>query len=547
MKEQHTNSRVMYKGHKAMYYRDQALKSIAHGALTNSKRPECLINGVYPYHATHGSGSYIVDAKGDKYIDFICGLGVNLIGYGNEKIAKAIYDQYLKGTCYSIGSVLEVEAANKVKQMFPFIHLLRFLKTGSEACSSAIKIARAFHGVKYDENRMFKMQKAVRFMQLLQRQDKENRSSSCLQDLCKGISETIICNGNKKKSAEKICKDEKRNYYREETCTEKAKKNNVIKQECSIQGCENFIEKALQDLWCNECTRSPRGLYEALRDYLAMPAAPRRRPPRHLVLTDGYHGHLEPFAGQVPPALGANYDPFMLNLKGNEDLIPEAAAVIIEPIVTDISKERIEYLNTLREICTQSATILIFDEIITGFRFPSYSASTYYGITPDLIIFGKAFAAGLPLSIVGGHKDIMNCGEYFVSSTYAGDTLALRAFMEQFKLFNNGRYDLEYLWLKGEKFINNFNTLHESVKIEGYPTRGVFTGDPMAKRLLWQEAALSHILLGPSFFFNFNHIGKEEMVLSHFKDIFYRIDNGLVEPKGEPPKTPFAKEVRDGL
>ncbi len=146
--------------------------------------------------------------------------------------------------------------------------------------------------------------------------------------------------------------------------------------------------------------------------------------------------------------------------------------------------------------------------------------------------------------MVGGHRDIMQ-GDYFVSSTFAGDTLALRAFMEQFKLFNDGKFDLQDLWNKGGEFIANFNRLSDDVKISGYATRGIFTGDKLVKRLLWQEAALSYIILGPSFFFNFAHIGKEDFVLSVLKDILDKIKRGLVEPKGEAPVSPEAQKRRE--
>ena len=124
-------------------------------------------------------------------------------------------------------------------------------------------------------------------------------------------------------------------------------------------------------------------------------------------------------------------------------------------------------------------------------------------------------------------KDFMECGEYFVSSTFAGDTMALRAFMTQCKLFHENKFNIDDLWNAGRKFQERFNEIYpDKVKIEGYPTRGSFTGDLHARHLLFQEAALAGILLGPSFFFNFGHLGLEDQVLNTLTDIFFSTISG---------------------
>ena len=84
------------------------------------------------------------------------------------------------------------------------------------------------------------------------------------------------------------------------------------------------------------------------------------------------------------------------------------------------------FLKALKRRCEELGALLIFDETITALRFPGMSFSQWSGIKPDLIVMGKALANGLPLSVVGGRKEIMS-GDYFVSTTYAGDTLAMAA------------------------------------------------------------------------------------------------------------------------
>ena len=127
----------------------RALKSIAHGALTNSKRASTFVEGVYPSHVQAAYKCYLVDVDGNKYIDYICALGTNFFGYANPEITRAV-TQALQtgGPVFSFGSAEEVKLAEKMKEVFPFLDRVRFLKSGSEGCTAAIRIARAFTGRK---------------------------------------------------------------------------------------------------------------------------------------------------------------------------------------------------------------------------------------------------------------------------------------------------------------------------------------------------------------------------------------------------------------
>ena len=128
-------------------WRNRSERSIAQGALTNSKRPQSFVDGIYPTHLSHGKGAFVYCADtGKRYVDFICGLGSNLFGYGNEEIAKAVSQAYLMGSALSLGSPLEVECAELLQAAMPWVKRTKFLKTGSEACSAAIRIARAATG-----------------------------------------------------------------------------------------------------------------------------------------------------------------------------------------------------------------------------------------------------------------------------------------------------------------------------------------------------------------------------------------------------------------
>ncbi len=392
-------------------WQNRAELSIAHGALTNSKRPECLVKGVYPTHLVSGAGATVRDTDGKSYIDFICGLGSTMLGHGHPEVAAAITNRAYAGASLPLGTTLEVEVAEKVKEVIPFIDRLRFLKTGSDACTAALRIARAATG-------------------------------------------------------------------------------------------------------------------------------------RSKVLTEGYHGWHDEFVSITPPALGV-YGAYPIEkLENLSDVDHETAAVILEPVMTQLTPERIAWLRDLRQRCTETGAILIFDEVITGFRMPKPTFSQAFGIQPDLICLGKAIASGMPLSVVGGKKEIMECGEYFISSTFAGETLSLAAALKTMSLIQT-KYSLPDLWERGELFKAAFNGLAPGkIWIEGYPTRGRFSGDEMTKVLFWQEACRAGLLFGPSFFFTFPHTPLTDSVLNSCRDILTRIQTGSVTLQGELPKTPFAQRMR---
>lgn len=277
---------------------------------------------------------------------------------------------------------------------------------------------------------------------------------------------------------------------------------------------------------------------------------------RSWVASDGYHGFHDSFVSLTEPAIGVPRWPNvgyreestnpMHKLHSIDQITSSYAAVIIEPVITDWSDDRRRYLQELRETCTKHGVMLIFDEVITGFRWPKLSVSNCWGITPDLIVLGKAIANGMPLAAVGGKYAVMNGAEYFVSSTYAGETLSLVAAKKTIELLHIK--DMNWLWRKGQDFIDQFNSVcPEKVRLEGYPTRGILTGDPLCKALFMQEAVLAGMLWGPSYFYNFPLAEEAPHALGAIKAILGRIDRGEVKLKGEMPSSPFAQKVREKI
>lgn len=158
---------------------------------------------------------------------------------------------------------------------------------------------------------------------------------------------------------------------------------------------------------------------------------------REHILTSGYHGYHDCFALEWPNH-GA---PQVLNEYVHEvdygdlnavDLTfkqygDQLAAVIVAPYQWDEDTGE-KYLQLLRDKCDQYGTLLIFDEVLTGFRIAQGGAQEYYGITPDLAAFAKAMANGYPISAFAGKREFMQTLEKtIITTTYAGETLSLAA------------------------------------------------------------------------------------------------------------------------
>lgn len=118
----------------------------------------------------------------------------------------------------------------------------------------------------------------------------------------------------------------------------------------------------------------------------------------------------------------------------------ELACVIIEPVVGNMNLivPTQEFLKTLRELCTKHGTVLIFDEVMTGFRVALGGAQALYNIKPDMTTLGKVIGGGMPVGAFGGRKDIMSClapvGAVYQAGTLSGNPVAVTAGLETLKI-----------------------------------------------------------------------------------------------------------------
>lgn len=126
----------------------------------------------------------------------------------------------------------------------------------------------------------------------------------------------------------------------------------------------------------------------------------------------------------------------------------EIAAVIVEPVAGNMNliKPKREFLDALRNLCTEHGAVLILDEVMTGFRVSLQGAHGYYGIEPDLVTLGKVMGGGLPAAAFGGRRDIMQClaplGAVYQAGTLSGNPLAVAAGLTTLQLVQApGFYD----------------------------------------------------------------------------------------------------------
>jgi len=125
---------------------DKAIELIPGGSQTGSKRPSAFAPGAYPIYVDRGMGSHVWDIDGNEYIDYVLALGPLTLGYRYPAIDEAIREQLEKGIIFGLLHPLEVMAAEAIRGVVPCADMVRFFKTGAEAISAAVRVARACTG-----------------------------------------------------------------------------------------------------------------------------------------------------------------------------------------------------------------------------------------------------------------------------------------------------------------------------------------------------------------------------------------------------------------
>jgi glutamate-1-semialdehyde 2,1-aminomutase len=288
----------------------------------NSPVRAFLAVGGTPRFLRRGDGAYIEDVDGNRYLDCYNSWGPMILGHSHPTVVQAVQRQAAIGMSYGAPTELEVEMAELVCQLVPSVEVVRMVNSGTEACMSAIRLARAATG----------------------------------RDL-------------------------------------------IVKFEGCYHGHgDAFLSKAGSGLATLGTPTSP-----------GVPAA------------------------TASATLNATYND-LASVQAIFDQHPDRiAGVIVEPVAGNMGcvVPEPDFLPGLRQLCTRHGAILIFDEVMTGFRLALGGAQELYGVMPDLTTLGKVLGGGLPVGAYGGRRELMALvspdGPMYQAGTLSGNPLGMAA------------------------------------------------------------------------------------------------------------------------
>ena len=319
---------MLYQRSSALF---EAAKTVIPGGVNSPVRAFKSVGGT-PIFVEKAKGAYLFDEDGNRLIDYISSWGPMILGHAQTAVIETIQAQAEKGTSYGIPTALETEIAELVVQAVPNIDKVRFVNSGTEACMSAVRLARGYTG-----------------------------------------------------------------------------KEKIIK----FAGC--------------------------------------------------YHGHSDAFliqAGSGAVTFGAPNSPGVTQGTAKDTLLARyndlasveeffhqhadsIAAIIIEPVAGNMGciLPQKGFLEGLRALCDQHQALLIFDEVMTGFRLALGGAQERLGIQADLVTFGKVIGGGLPVGAFAARAEIMKElapeGPVYQAGTLSGNPLAMRAGLTTLRLLQN--------------------------------------------------------------------------------------------------------------
>lgn len=157
------------------------------------------------------------------------------------------------------------------------------------------------------------------------------------------------------------------------------------------------------------------------------------------------------------------------------------ACVVVEPVAANMGVvlPKKGFLQFLRDITEKYGSLLIFDEVITGFRLSLGGAQEYFGIKPDMTTLGKIVGGGMPMAVYGGRKEIMDCvaplGGVYQAGTLSGNPIATTAGIATLTALKENKHLYAYLEKKAEKIANSYRKIGASVNQIGSLLSGFFT------------------------------------------------------------------------
>lgn len=348
-----------------LYQRSSSLfkeaEKVIPGGVNSPVRAFGAVGGT-PIFAKSAKGAYVQDEDGNQYIDYINSWGPMILGHAFEPVVNAVIEKAKQGTSFGMPTAIETEIAQLATSMVPNIDKIRFVNSGTEACMSAVRLARGY-----------------------------------------------------------------------------TKKDKIIK----FAGC-----------------------YHGHSDSFLIAAGSG-------AITFGTPNSPGVTQGTAKDTLLATYndiDNVKQLLEANKG---EIACIIIEPVAGNMGciPPKNDFLKKLRTVCDEHNVLLIFDEVMTGFRLAPGGAQELYNVDADIVCFGKVIGGGLPVGAFAARNDIMDYlapnGPVYQAGTLSGNPLAMAAGLAMLQHLDNNRAvftrlaeKTEYLHKGIEKALQENNIEH---------------------------------------------------------------------------------------
>lgn len=288
---------------------------------------------------------------------------------------------------------------------------------------------------------------------------------------------------------------------------------------------------------------------------------------RDKVLCCGYHGWHDWYVSTISRDKGIPQDVKNLTYTFDynnidsvrESLDEDVACVILEPFVFEEPKNN--FLQKLKDLCVQNGTLLVFDEMWTGFRIALGGAQEYFGMKADLACYSKAFANGMPISLLTGRKDVMELfeDEVFFFTTFGGEALSLAAAIATIHEMKEKNVQA-YLAKQGKKLKDGYNKIAEEAgishftKCSGYDVRTMITfdekaGNPLLQKSLVQQEMIKRGILWQGFHnMCFSHSDEDvDYTLKAYRDVLPILKDAIEKDnikemlRGQPIQPTFRK------
>ena len=329
--------------------------------------------------------------------------------------------------------------------------------------------------------------------------------------------------------------------------------NNAVREQLdrgsifSLSSCLEFevAERIVEMVPCAEMVRFGKNGSDATSGAVRLA---RAYTGKDYIFICGYHGWHDWYIGATTKDLGVpkatkeltkrfDYNDISSLQKLFDEYKENVAGVILEPISFDEPKDN--FLEQVKELTHQNNAVLIFDEVVSGFRFSNGGAQEYFGVTPDLATFGKGLANGYPLSAVAGNSEIMKLMEtVFFSFTFGGETLSLaaaRAVLDKLK----SQPVIHKMQGTGQTILDDVNTMiteykfEELIRIKGLPVWTLigineFHGHDAFtwKTLLLQEMFANGVLTIGTHNISFSHAEEHiEQLKYGYRSFFEKVQN----------------------